>query len=125
VTFNSVAATNDAPSAEITSPDDGTYFLFSDPESGVGGDGHTVTFNGNGSSPQEGSLTGGSLTWEYRRTDGSGTDWLDAGSGTSVDIFFNWVSCFRQNYDVRVMATDSQDLSATDTIAIGIQPPIC
>jgi len=125
VTFTSVAATNAPPSASITSPADETLYFMGDDGSGVGGDGHTVTFDGTGSSPQEGVLTGTSLTWEYRRTDASGYNWLDAGSGASVDIFFNWASCNFQDYDVRVTATDSQDLSASDTIAVSIQPPIC
>lgn len=125
VSFDSLAATNDPPSASINSPEDGTYFFMGDEGSGEGGSGHTVTFNGTGSSPQEGSLTGGSLTWEYRRTDSGGGNWIDAGTGTNIDIFFGWASCNWQNYDVRITATDSQDLSESDTIGVSIQPPVC
>lgn len=125
VTFNSLSATNDPPSASITSPDDGEMYGIFDDEAGVGGNGHTVTFTGNGSSPQEGSLTGDALAWEYRRTDGSGGNWTSAGTGETVDIFFGWASCTWQKYDVRMTATDSQDLSASDTISVSIQPPVC
>ncbi|MCH8529733.1 MAG: hypothetical protein LAT65_02665 [Saccharospirillum sp.] len=125
VTFNSLAATNDPPSASITSPEDEAMFGLGSDEFGEGGDGYTITFTGTGSSPQEGSITGAALTWEYRRTDGTGTNWINAGSGETVDIFFAWQSCTWQYYDVRVTATDSQDLSASDTISIGTQPPVC
>ncbi len=125
VTFTSLAATNDPPSASITSPDDGTMYGWWEDEAGVGGNGHTVSFTGTGSSPQEGSLTGASLTWEYRRTDTGSGSWIETGTGTTVGIFFGWASCSWQYYDVRVTATDSQGLSASDTISLSIQPPVC
>jgi len=124
VTFTSLAATNDPPTASITSPDDGTMYGLDADEFGVGGNGYTVTFTGTGSSPQEGALTGESLTWEFRRTDVA-SPWSTAGTGTTVDIFFGWASCDWQDYDVRVTATDSQGLSASDTISVSIQPPVC
>lgn len=112
-------------SASITSPEDDTMYGIWEDE--AGDTGHTVTFNATGSSPQEGSLAGESLSWKFRRTNSStgSSDWIDAGTGSTVDIFFGWNSCSWQNYDVRMTATDSQGLSASDTISVSIQPPVC
>lgn len=112
-------------SASITSPEEGAMFGLGSDEFGVGGSGYTITFTGTGSSPLEGSITGSALTWEYLRTDITDGNWIAAGSGETVDIFLPWVSCFWEYYDVRVIATDSQGLSASDTISIAIQAPAC
>lgn len=122
-TITVVDSANTPPSATITDPPDGSSYSFLDP--GAGLNGVTVTVSGEGSSPEEGALTGASLTWELRQTVPSLTAWTAQGTGSEVDVELRYASCTTQTFEIRLTATDSQDLFDTDTIEVFLTPPFC
>ena len=123
VTLLVVDTANTPPSATILSPADGSEYVWDDVT--AGGASNTVTFTGTGWSPEEGFLTGASLTWEVRQTVPTVTSWFQQASGSPADLTFSWNSCFQQTFEVRLRATDSQGLVGSDTIEIRVTPPTC
>lgn len=90
------------PTATITAPATGSSF-----ESGT-----DVTFEGTGSDPDDGALTGGSLVWTSSRDGQFGTDVSVTTSSLSVGT-----------HTITLTATDSDGLTGTDQITVTIDPP--
>lgn len=88
---------NQAPTATIDAPADGNGYAEQD----------TVVLEGSGSDPEDGSLSGSSLTWESS-VDG---ELATGGSGTQVGLS-------EGDHTIRLIATDSEGV--TDTAAVGI-----
>lgn len=123
VTLSVIDATNAPPDATITDPHDGTTYSFFDPEAGATG--VAVSVSGEGTSPDEGTLTGASLTWSMRQTVPTVTAWTAEGSGDTIDVTLPYASCFTQTFEVRLTATDSEGLFDTDTVELFLIPPYC
>ncbi len=118
VTIAVVDTSNEAPSANITSPADGSQFSYVDL-----GASPQVVFTGTGSDPEDGPLSGASLAWSYLR-EGS-TQWQDAGAGASFTLFVVYGSDNATTYRVRLRATDSEGLFDVHEIQISVlNPPI-
>ena len=115
--------TNTPPSATITDPPNGSSYPFLNPGAGING--VTVTVSGQGSSPEEGALTGNALTWELRQTAPSVTAWQPQGSGSEVDMELRSAGCSEQTFEIRLTATDCRDPFDTDTIEVFLTPPFC
>jgi len=98
-------AANQPPTASITSPADGASF----------GQGTSVSFSGSGSDPEQGALTGGSLTWSSSRDGALGTGTSFSSSTLSVGT-----------HTITLTAKDSQNATGTATVTITITaaPPV-
>lgn len=125
ISFTVIDDTREPPQAVIVAPEDGASFGWWDDTSGVGGDGHTITFTGFGTSSVDGFIGGDQVRWYTRRTDTGTSTWTFRGTGTAIDLFFGWASCTWQDYDVRLQATDSIGLIGSVTRSVSIQPPVC
>ena len=90
---------NQPPVAHITAPSNNSSFA----------QGASVSFAGNGSDPEDGTLTGSSLVWSSSR-DGQ------IGAGTS----FNTSSLSVGTHTITLTATDSQGATGTATITVTI-----
>ncbi|MEO8336395.1 MAG: PKD domain-containing protein [bacterium] len=99
------SATNQPPTASIASPANGASFT----------QGASVSFAGSGSDPEDGALSGGSLTWTSSR-DGA------IGTGTS----FATATLSVGQHTITLTAKDAQNASgsATLTIMIAAAPPV-
>lgn len=91
---------NESPSVSITSPDDGASF-----EAGA-----DVTFQGNASDPEDGSLSGTSLTWSSD---------LDGELGTGTSITVNDLA--EGTHQVTLEATDSEGATASASVSVAIE----
>lgn len=96
-----VVAANAAPTAQITSPADGSHAL-------VGG---TVNFVGSGSDPEDGPLTGASLLWSSN---------LDGSFGTGETRPFASLSAGA--HQITLTAVDSRGAVGTDSIQVVVDP---
>ncbi|MEO5816816.1 MAG: PKD domain-containing protein [Gemmatimonadaceae bacterium] len=96
---------NQPPTASITSPPNGASFV----------QGTSVSFAGTGSDPEDGALTGASLTWTSSR-DGA------LGTGTS----FSSTNLSVGQHSITLTAKDAQNAtgSAAVTIVITAAPPV-
>jgi len=92
---------NQAPSASITAPADGSVVT----------QGDVVTFAGTGSDPEDGALTGASLVW---------TSSLDGQIGTGVTFMTTLLSV--GTHTVTLTATDSQGQAGTASLQITVNP---
>lgn len=91
---------NGLPTVTIHAPSDRSSF----PEA------ESITFEGSGSDPEDGTLTGSSLEW---------TSDVDGVFGTGETVTTSRLS--EGDHDISLIATDSRDAIAEDTIAITIQ----
>lgn len=92
---------NDAPSASIDSPSEGSVF----------GRGAPVEMRGSASDPEAGSLAGSSLQWS---SDQDG----DLGTGESVTRTDLTVA----THSIRLVATDPQGLADTASVSVTVEP---
>lgn len=92
---------NTAPTANITSPTDGSSFQ----------EGANITFTGTGTDPEGGVLTGSSLVW---------TSDQDGQIGTGTSFSRNDLSV--NTHKITLIATDSNGLSGSDSISITVSP---
>lgn len=90
---------NNPPTATITRPQDGAVFVR----------GTTITFEGTGTDPEDGTLTGGALVWESSK-DGQ------FGTGRSVTTS----SLSNGTHDIILTVTDSHGATGEDQIRIQI-----
>ena len=90
---------NDAPSAQITSPADGSTF-----DAGA-----EISFQGSGDDPEDGSLTGASLVWTSDR-DGQ------IGTGTT----FTRSDLSEGDHTITLTATDSEGATGTAAVSITV-----
>lgn len=90
---------NDPPTAQITSPADGSTF-----DAGA-----EITFQGSGDDPEDGNLTGASLVWTSDR-DG------EIGTGTSFTV----ADLSEGNHTITLTATDSEGETGTATVSITV-----
>jgi hypothetical protein len=90
---------NQAPTVDITAPDDGFELL----------QGSSLTFTGSGNDAEDGALTGGSLVWTSNK-DGQ------IGTGTS----FSTSSLSLGVHTITLTGTDSQGAKATATITVNV-----
>lgn len=109
---------SEPPEATISSPSNESTFHFADQTHGelrV-----EVDVAGSGSDPEDGALTGTSLTWSYRYVD-EGGDWTAALAGSSGTLEFplNHVSPYAE-VEVRLTATDSDGRRDSETITIHV-----
>ncbi|MBW2607233.1 MAG: hypothetical protein JRD05_06300 [Deltaproteobacteria bacterium] len=95
---------NNPPTADITSPSDGSEY----------DEGDTIIFNGTGDDPEDGSLTGGSLVWTSSR-DGQ------IGTGT----YFTRDNLSVGTHTITLTATDSQGATGTESVNITVNPIGC
>ena len=108
-----------APTVTITEPTDGDHF-------GMTGDPNPVPvqFMGEANDTGDGAITGSDLKWSYRKQ-GTST-WTDAGTGDSITINLEDQICFEfTNYEVRLQATDSDSMTGTDVITVGVNTLFC
>jgi hypothetical protein len=90
---------NDPPTADISSPSDGSDY----------DEGDTIIFSGTGDDPEDGSLTGGSLVWTSNR-DGQ------IGTGT----YFTRDNLSVGTHTITLTAADSQGATGSDSINISV-----
>jgi len=88
------------PIATIHEPQDGASYQF----------GETVTFSGSGEDPEDGALTGGSLTWTSNQ---------DGQIGTGATLTHNDLSV--GNHRIILTARDSEGWTGKDTVYIAIR----
>lgn len=93
---------NGAPSATISEPADGSEFL----------QGADVTFTGAGTDPEEGALTGASLSWSSS---------LDGALGTGTSVTESHLSM--GDHVVTLTATDAQGRTGTASVSVRITSP--
>jgi hypothetical protein len=93
---------NQPPTASITSPADNSEFET----------GESVSFQGSGTDPEDGPLTGGSLVWESTLDDQIGTGESFARSDLS-----------NGTHTIRLIATDALGKADTATVSITISHP--
>jgi uncharacterized protein YjdB len=107
------------PEVTITEPaDETTYNDIRDPAV------FSVMFSGEAVDNVDGNLPGNELVWSYREQ-GDPT-WISAGTGSSVTIDLEDTQCFVfTNYEIRLQATDSDDLTGTDIITVGVNGLFC
>ncbi len=98
-----VGTPNQAPTANISSPADGSTH----------GAGTSVTFSGTGSDAEDGTLTGASLVW---------TSSLDGQIGTGTS--FSLASLSEGDHTITLTATDSGGLTGMDQVDITIAPVV-
>ena len=91
---------NTAPTAEITSPEDGATFE----------EGETITFSGNAMDPEDGELVGDALVWTI-----NGLGQIGTGESFTLDDLPAGI------HTVLLTATDSEGASATAEVTISIQ----
>lgn len=106
------------PTVTITGPPNGAFFNWA-VEDGVNSF-LEVIFTGEASDAEDGPLPGAALEWEYRVA--GEEEYQPAGQGVAIAINFV-MRTGRSNYDVRVTATDSDGMTATETIQISILWP--
>lgn len=94
---------NQAPSSAITSPASGTTVV----------QGTSVTFTGTGTDPEDGALTGSSLTWTSNL---SGT----LGTGTSVSL----TSLAIGTHTITLTAKDSKNAGGSSSIVVTVTAPV-
>lgn len=93
------STSNQAPSATISSPADGSSFTSGD----------TITFQGSASDPEDGDLSGSSLVWTSSR-DGQ------IGTGQS----FKWSKLSVGTHTVTLEATDSQGATGSTSVSVTV-----
>lgn len=94
-----IVAPNQAPSAAITAPSSGTSVV----------QGTSITFSGNGSDPEQGSLAGASLSWS---SNVAGV----IGSGAS----FSTTSLAVGTHTITLTAKDAQNATGTATVTVTV-----
>ncbi len=94
------ATGNQAPTALISAPADGSSFTV----------GNNITFTGTGTDPEDGDVTG-SLTWDSN---------LDGTIGTGGSFS---TTLSEGTHTITATATDSGSLTGLDTITISVLPP--
>lgn len=94
---------NQAPSAAITSPTNGTSVV----------QGTSITFTGTGTDPEDGVLSGTSLTWTSNLSGALGT-------GTSVSL----TSLALGTHTITLTAKDSKNAGASTSIVVTITAPV-
>ncbi len=100
------------PTADITSPSGDIFIPWTD----VPGCDSIFTLTGTGSDPEDGALTGNSLTWRYRQ---NGSNSFFLGNGTSVDLN---IRC-GNTYEVTLTAEDLGGLEDNDVVTITVGAP--
>ena len=100
------------PMATITNPASDLFIPWTD----VPGCDSIFTLTGTGSDPEDGALTGNSLTWRYRQ---NGSNSFFLGNGTSIDLN---IRC-GNTYEVTLIAEDSGGLEDNDTVTITVGAP--
>jgi len=109
-----------APTVTITSPTDGTTFDpgYADPAI------VTVTFTGEATDTVDGTFAGADLHWSYRVQGDS--SWSDAGTGSQISLDLMDTVCFDYTYyEVRLQATNTNNLTGTDIITVGVNALFC
>jgi len=100
---------NQAPSVTISSPSNGAEF----------DEGESITFEGSAEDPEEGSLTGESLTWEVRTDAPFGTgEPTTIGSGEEVSSVLSSAP-----HTVTLIATDPSGATARDSVSVAVDGP--
>ncbi len=116
-----VTAEGSPPTAAITAPAGGSTFNWST-DGGVNG--IDVQFTGVASDAEDGPLSGASLVWEVRREDASVFTQVATGSSPLIHFRYGYIgSSGLVDYDVRLTATDSDGMVASQTIRISILSP--
>lgn len=116
-----VTAEGSPPTAAITEPAGGSTFNWST-DGGVNG--IDVQFTGVASDAEDGPLSGASLVWEVRREDASVFTQVATGNSPLIHFRYGYVgSSGLVDYDVRLTATDSDGMVASQTIRISILSP--
>lgn len=118
ISIEIVDTSNAPPEAAITSPADGSTYLWTEFDNPGA---PKIDFTGTGSDAEDGVLAGVDLNWSYR-PDGA-TEWLAAGTGTAITIPFSYYQAGYNTYLIRLQATDSEGLSQIDEVEIRIQSP--
>ena len=90
---------NTTLTANITSPSNGSTY----------NEGDTITFNGTGSDPEDGTLTGASLVW---------TSSIDSNIGTGTSFTRDDLTC--GTHTITLTATDSDEMTGTDSVTLTI-----
>jgi hypothetical protein len=96
-----VLAANTAPTATITGPADGSSYEAGD----------TIPLAGTGSDPEDGALTGSSLSWQSS---------LDGSLGTGASLAMASLSVGL--HTITLVAVDSGGLTGNDSIAVTVDP---
>jgi len=99
----SVVAPNQAPSAAITAPAAGSSVV----------QGTSVAFAGTGTDPEDGALTGASLTWSSS---------INGAIGTGASLAINTLSVGA--HVITLTARDAQGLTGTSTVALTVTAPV-
>ena len=93
---------NAEPVAEITAPEDGSAYEFSE----------LITFEGTGTDTEDGTLPSSSMVWYQMDSSSGTTDKIGAGTVFSVS------DLPRGNNIIRLTVTDSEGLTASDEIVV-------
>lgn len=108
------------PVANVTSPADGAFLVWTDYSPGDGSP-VVVPVSGTGVDAEDGALSGTALAWSWRLS-GSG-DWsATAATGGSTSVSLPLYSG-NTSFDLRLVATDGDGFTGIDVVTITVQGP--
>ncbi len=98
------------PTVNITNPNDGDYIRDQQNAPDV-----IVNASGNAQTPGGTAITGSDLQWSYRES-GTGSSFINAGTGENTQLTLRDEHCGPTTYDVRLTATDPNTGASTTTL---------
>lgn len=112
---------NKSPSAKITNPkSEASYTATYDAKSGRYY--AIIRFTGTGTDPEDGNLTGGSLSWYYKTPTGTKT-FFGNGPNPSLTVYVN--ACSTTIYTITLTAKDSKGATGSASISVTVNENSC
>lgn len=107
------------PTATVTSPSDGAVLFWDDYYDGTGS--LPIPVTGTGDDAEDGTLSGGDLTWSWRVAGAPGWN-EDVATGSSATLRIP-IRTGNTSYEIRLVATDGDGFTDVDTVTITMVGP--